>query len=149
VQVRRGVVSDAISHWTLVRALGTAKAAELLLLGRLYTGTDALAMGLVSEACAAGSVLPRAMEMANEISRDTSPLSVAFSKRILWAAADGDATLVDDLESEAHRVLMGGPDALEGGMAAFEKRPARWQSSLSRDWPTTGPFADDCPFVDP
>jgi len=149
VQVRRGVVSDAISHWTLVQALGTAKAAEVLLLGRLYLGTDAQAMGLTNECLPASAVLARAMEIAHEIAGETSPLSMAFSKRILWAAANGDARLVDDLESEAHRVLMGAPDALEGGQAAYEKRPPHWQSVLSRDWPTDGPFADESPFVDP
>jgi enoyl-CoA hydratase/carnithine racemase len=149
VQVRRGVVSDAISHWTLVRALGTARAAELLLLGELHMGADALAMGLVTECLPADAVLPRAMDMAHEIAQETSPLSIAFSKRIMWAAADGDAALVDDLESEAHRVLMGAPDALEGGQAAYEKRSPQWQSVLSRDWPTDGPFADESPFVDP
>ena len=38
VQVRRGVVPDAVSHWTLVRSVGVAAAAEVLLAGQLFRG---------------------------------------------------------------------------------------------------------------
>ncbi len=141
VQARRGVVGDAVSHWTLARAVGLARAAEVLLTGRLFTGPEAVAMGVASRALPAGEVLPFVMDTANEMVRECSPLSLAFSKRILWAAADTSAPAVDDLESAAHSVLMGAPDALEGGAAAFEKRAPQWTSSVPRDWPATGPFA--------
>jgi enoyl-CoA hydratase/carnithine racemase len=142
VQVRRGVVPDAISHWTLVRAAGVARAAEVLLTGRLFDGTEAVAMGAANRCLPAAEVLPAALELAAEMAREVSPLSAGLSKRILWAAADGDAALVDDLESEAHRILMGRPDALEGGRAAFEKRPPVWQSRTAEDWPAAGPFSN-------
>jgi acyl-CoA synthetase (AMP-forming)/AMP-acid ligase II len=45
---------------------------------------------------------------------------------------------VDELESEAHRILMGRPDALEGGRAAFERRDPRWTSTVA-DWPDSSP----------
>ncbi|MDO8389456.1 MAG: enoyl-CoA hydratase-related protein [Actinomycetota bacterium] len=141
VQVRRGVVPDAISHWTLARAVGMANAAEIVLTGRLFTGTDALRLGVASRCLPAAEVLSAVMELAREMAREVSPLSAGLSKRILWAAADGDMAHVDDLESEAHRILMGRPDALEGGTAALQKRPPVWQSQITRDWPTTGPFA--------
>jgi hypothetical protein len=40
-------------------------------------------------------------------------------------------------------VLMGRPDSLEGGSAAFEKRAPVWQSRVSRDWPAAGPFTEN------
>ena len=141
VQVRRGVVGDALSHWTLVRSIGTARAAEILLTGRLFSGGEAVGLGVASRCLPAVEVLVAAMSLAREMAAAASPMSMALSKRILWAATDGDAELVDDLESVAHQILMGAPDAMEGGLAAFEKRQPVWTSQVSRDWPTDGPFA--------
>jgi enoyl-CoA hydratase/carnithine racemase len=141
VQVRRGVVPDAISHWTLTRSVGTARAAEILLSGSLFTGADALRLGIASRVLPADQVLATTMEFAQEMAREASPMSLAMSKRIIWAAADGTMADVDELESVAHRVLMGRPDALEGGAAAHEKRSPSWTSKVTRDWPADGPFS--------
>ena len=141
VQVRRGVVPDAVSHWTLVRSVGTARAAEILLTGRLFTGAQAVELGVANRCLPARDVLSASLEMAQEMAREASPMSLAMTKRILWAATDGDVDAVDELESVAHQILMGRPDALEGGKAAFEKRPPNWTSDVERDWPTDGPFA--------
>ena len=145
VQVRRGVVPDAISHWTLTRAVGLAKAAEVLMTGRLFEGPEALRLGVASQCLPAPEVLPAALDLAREMAREVSPLSAALSKRILWAAADGLVDRIDALETEAHVLLMGRPDALEGGRAAFEKRAPQWVSSVREDWPETGLFAGRWP----
>jgi len=144
VQVRRGVVPDAVAHWTLVRSVGTARAAEILLTGRLFDGPEAVALGVANRCLPAAEVLPAARALARELATEVSPLSAGLCKRMLWAAADGDVDDIDRLESEAHRWLMGAPDALEGGRAALEKRPPRWRSSV-RDWPSEGPFASGWP----
>jgi len=39
------------------------------------------------------------------------------------------------LETRALHHSMGRPDAIEGGMAWFEKRAPRWRSSVRQDWP--------------
>ena len=145
VQVRRGVLGDAMSHWTLTRSVGTARAAEILLTGRTFLGTEAVGLGVASRCLPAAEVLPAAMELAREMAIQASPMSMGLSKRILWAAVDSSAAAIDDLESLAHQILMGAPDALEGGAAAFEKRAPAWTSQVSRDWPTSGPFAESPP----
>jgi enoyl-CoA hydratase/carnithine racemase len=142
VQVRRGVVGDALSHWTLVRSVGTARAAEILLTGRLFDGAEAVALGVANRCLPAIDVLSAAVALASEMAVQASPMSMAMSKRILWAATDHGVSEIDDLESAAHQVLMGQPDAMEGGAAAFAKRDPVWRSKVSRDWPTDGPFAD-------
>ena len=40
VQVRRGAMPDAYSHWTVLRAVGLARAAELLLTGKTFGGDE-------------------------------------------------------------------------------------------------------------
>ncbi|MCW2622558.1 MAG: enoyl-CoA hydratase [Frankiales bacterium] len=140
VQNRRGVVPDAVSHWTLTRAVGLAASAEILLGGQLFTGTDALRLRVASRVLPAEEVLPAAVSWAREVAREASPMSLALSKRILWAAADGSMELIDELESEAHRLLMGRPDSIEGGRAALQKRPPVWSSRVTEDWPAGGPL---------
>jgi enoyl-CoA hydratase/carnithine racemase len=141
VQNRRGVVPDALSHWTLTRAVGLAAAAEILLGGQLLPGSEALRLRVASRVLPADEVLPAALTWAREVARESSPMSLALSKRILWAAADGTMELIDDLESEAHRLLMGRPDSLEGGRAALQKRSPEWTSRVGADWPEDGPLS--------
>src|SRR5881628_721687 len=52
VFVRRGVVPEALSTWTLPRLVGMARAAELLLTGRILSAREALEWGLVSRVVA-------------------------------------------------------------------------------------------------
>src|SRR5690606_34223104 len=47
-QVRRGMVGDAASHWTLSRLAGRGVAADLLLTGRSVSGAEALALGIAN-----------------------------------------------------------------------------------------------------
>lgn len=134
VQNRRGVLPDLRSHWTLPRLVGHARAAELLLTGRMFRGVDAERWGLAAEALPAEDVMPRALELAQEIATHTAPLSVGLSKRLLWMHQP-DADEVDELERAIHLHLMGRPDAAEGVQAFLERRDPRWRGRLGTDWP--------------
>jgi enoyl-CoA hydratase/carnithine racemase len=135
VHVRRGVIPDAHSHWTVPRAVGFAQAAELLLTGRHFTAEEAVGMGLASRALPADDVLPAAVELARDIARNTAPLSVALSKRLLWSDPPLTAVETDRLETAMHRVVMGKADAKEGVMAFLERRDPDWTLSPTKDWP--------------
>ena len=126
VHVRRGVIPDAQSHWTVPRAVGFARAADLLLTGRAFTGGEAAELGLASRALPSGDVLPAALEIARDIAVHTAPMSVALSKRLLWASPELDREEVGYLETEYHRLVMGTPDAREGVLAWLERRDPRW-----------------------
>jgi enoyl-CoA hydratase/carnithine racemase len=138
LQTRRGVVPDAQSHWVLPRLVGAARAAQLLIAGRTITGSVAAQWGLANEAVAAGDVLATAMDWARDIADNVSPLSAAASKRILWRSLAATADEVDELEREAHLLLMGRPDAIEGGRAFVERRQPNWVSRVPDDWPFGG-----------
>lgn len=135
VQVRRGVLADAHSHWTLPRVAGFAHAADILLTGRHFTAEEAVAMGIANRALPPDAVLDAALEIANDIALNTAPLSVALSKRILWSDPPLTAAETDRLETEYHQVLMGREDAKEGVLAYLERREPRWTLSPTRDWP--------------
>jgi hypothetical protein len=56
-------------------------------------------------------------------------------KRLLWRALDMQVGELIELETKALHHSMGKPDAVEGGMAYFERRTPQWQSTISADWP--------------
>jgi enoyl-CoA hydratase/carnithine racemase len=137
VQNRRGVLPDLRSHWTLTRAVGHARAAEILLTGRLFSGTELAAMGAASRALPAVDVLPAAVALAHEIAVNTAPVSVGASKRILWMDPPPSGEEIDRLEREVHLHLLGTPDAREGALAFLEKRDPEWSLTVNDDWPDT------------
>lgn len=143
VQVRRGVMPDAMSHWTLPRLVGLANAADILITGRTFTGAEARDLGVASRVLPADEVLPHALEVAHDIAVNTAPVSVAVSKRLLWGTFAMSPTEVDHAETELHRHVMGAPDAREGVMAFLERREPQWSMSVGDDWPDEWPAPED------
>jgi enoyl-CoA hydratase/carnithine racemase len=131
-QVRRGVLGDAGSHWTVAHAASRAIAADIMLTGRTFSGTEAVSLGLASRALDADEVLPAAIRAARDIAENCAPLSAALTKRLLWMNASLEQAC--DLETRYHQVLMGGDDAREGPLAWMERRPPRWSSRVGEEW---------------
>ncbi len=131
VQVRRGVMGDAYSHWTLPRLAGMAAAAEILLTGRTFDGHEAKEFGLCSRVLPNDEVLPAALGIARDIAVNAAPLSVALSKRLLWESWGMTPAEVEARETSDHHLLMARPDAREGPVAFLERRPPRWTGRAS------------------
>jgi enoyl-CoA hydratase len=108
--------------WTLPRLVGPARAAELLYSGRLVSGAEAAAMGLVNRAVAPEEVLPAARALAQEFAA-CAPLANRAVKRAL-ARSEG-ASLSDQLGVEADHQAgsFQTEDVQEGLAAARERRP--------------------------
>ena len=135
VQVRRGVMGDAYSHWTVVRLVGLARAAEIMLTGRTFPGDELDRLGVASQVVAAAEVLPTALALARDTAIHAAPVSVAVSKRLLWESSELTADQVLHRETELHKHIMPLPDAIEGPMAHVERRTPQWKLRISRDWP--------------
>ena len=135
VQNRRGVFPDLRSHWALPRIVGFAKALDIMLTGRMFTGEEAAQMGLASRALPAEEVLPAALELAQDISANVAPISVGLSKRLLWSDAALSSEAVNEMERLIHLHVMGAPDAQEGPTAWVERRIPDWKLTLRDDWP--------------
>ncbi|MGW5106059.1 enoyl-CoA hydratase/isomerase family protein [Nocardia sp. NPDC004123] len=134
LQVRRGMIGDAYSHWVLPRVVGMSRAAELLLTGASFDGRRAFDLGLCSAVVPADQVLDATLEIAHDIAVNTAPLSVAASKRLLWSSFERDALEIGSIETELHIQLMDHEDAREGVRAFIEHRLPNW----------TGKAADLC-----
>jgi len=138
VQVRRGVMGDGYSHWTLPRIVGQSAAAEILLTGRVFTGNDMRELGVCRQVLPNADVLPAALELAHDVADNAAPLSVAVSKRLLWDSWNRSLPEIEHLETLLHHHLMAHPDAREGVTAFLERRQAEWQGSPTAqlpDWP--------------
>ncbi len=136
VQVRRGVIPDCMSHWTIPHLAGLGVAADLLLTGRTFFGREAPALGLARSAVPAESVLRDAMAIAADIAENVAPMSAAMCKRMLWATVINGYTprQVAALETQLHHRVMGSADAREGVAAFVNRRPPQWSSSVSTEW---------------
>lgn len=136
VQVRRGVLPDCMSHWTLAHLTNLGVAAEVLLTGRTFDGPEAVALGVASKAVPAADVLEHAVGMARDIATYVAPMSAALCKRLLWDSAINGYTprQVATLETQLHHRVMGTDDAGEGVAAFLERRPPGFRSRLSADW---------------
>ena len=135
LQNRRGVVADFAVEHVLPRLVGLERAFELLVRAQRLTGTEAGEWGLASRVLPAEQVLEAALEIARDMAENCSPLVMGLHKRMLWKALDMSLPQLIELETKALHHSMGSPDAVEGGMAYFERRPPRWESRVSADWP--------------
>jgi enoyl-CoA hydratase/carnithine racemase len=136
VQVRRGVIPDCMSHWTLAHLTNLGVAAEVLLTGRTFNAAEAVAFGVANKALPAAEVLDHALEMARDIATNVAPMSAALCKRLLWDSAINGYTprQVASLETQLHHRVMGTGDAREGVAAFLDRRSPRFSSLLSTDW---------------
>jgi enoyl-CoA hydratase/carnithine racemase len=141
VFARRGVVPEACSTWFLPRLVGIAQAAEWAYSGRVFSAEEARAGGLVSRVLAPEALLPAARELAREIADNTSAVSVALIRQMLWRMLGADHP------REAHRLDSLGMwhtgrslDAHEGVTSFLEKRPPRFAGRPSKDMPPFYPW---------
>jgi enoyl-CoA hydratase/carnithine racemase len=147
VFARRGVVPEACSTWFLPRLVGISRAAEWTYTGRVFSAEEALAAGLVSRVVAPEALLPAARELAQEIAQNTSAVSVALIRQMLWRMLGADHPM------EAHRIDSLGmaytgrsADAYEGITSFLEKRPPRFSQKPSTDMPPFYPWWPPRPF---
>jgi enoyl-CoA hydratase/carnithine racemase len=141
VFARRGVVPEAASTWFLTRLVGIAQAAEWAYTGRVFSAEEARTGGLVSRVVAPDELLPTARELAREIADNTSAVSVALIRQMLWRLLGADHP------REAHRLDSLGmwytgrsSDAHEGVTSFLEKRPPRFTGRPSKDMPPFYPW---------
>jgi len=133
--VRRGVLPELASHVILPRLAGLSKAAELLLSGRTFLGREAVEYGVASRALPAAEVLPAALELAVDIAANAAPLPVGIAKRLIWEGVGIDLAAWREREGKLFRFTTRHPDAREGTVAFFEKRPPAWTGSVTEEFP--------------
>ncbi|NNL67646.1 MAG: crotonase/enoyl-CoA hydratase family protein [Myxococcales bacterium] len=147
VFARRGIVPEACSSWFLPRVVGISRAMEWVATGRVFPAEEALAGGLVSRVLPHDDLLPAARELAREIAENTSAVSIALSRQLLWKMLGADHPMeAHRIDSQAIYAMGRSPDAYEGVQSFLEKRPPEFSMKASEDMPDFYPWWTPRPF---
>ena len=138
---RRGIVPEACSSWFLPRAVGISKALEWSLSGRLFSAQEAFEARLVSKLCKPEELMPAARALAREIADNTSQVSVALTRQMMWKMLGADHPMeAHKIDSRAIRASGASADAREGVTSFLEKRAAKFPNRVSKDMPKFFPW---------
>ncbi len=127
-EIRLGVIPGAGGTQRLTRAIGRARAMELILTGRRIGAAEAERMGLVTKVVPADETVDRALELAGRIA-EMPPLAVAAAKASVNATQGLSLARGLRFERDRFEALFATDDQREGMVAFLEKRPAVWTGS--------------------
>jgi enoyl-CoA hydratase/carnithine racemase len=147
VFTKRGVVLEACSSWFLPKVVGMSQALEWVISGRVFDAEEALAGGLVKKVLPANELLPTARALAKEFATNTSSISVALCRQMLWRMAGADHPMeAHKIDSAGIRTLGKLPDCQEGVVSFLEKRAPDFPMKVSKDMPDYYPWWEERAF---
>ena len=141
VFARRGIVPEAASSWFLPRIVGISQALEWCYSGRVFDAQEALRGGLVRSVHASGVLMSEAREIAREIAQNTSSVSIAMTRAMMWRLMSADHPMeAHKIDSRAIYRLSRGEDAKEGISSFLEKRAPTYPGKVSENMPDFYPW---------
>ena len=147
VFARRGLVPEAASSWFLPRIVGISKALEWTYSGKVFSPEEALSGGLIRSVHSSEELLEEAYKISNEIIENTSAVSVALTRQMLWKMLGADHPMeAHKVDSRAIYALGKGEDAKEGVNSFLEKRTPEFPNKVSEDMPEFFPWWKDRKF---
>jgi enoyl-CoA hydratase/carnithine racemase len=134
VFTRRGLAPESCSSWFLPRIVPIQQALEWVLTGRVFDASEALRGGLVRSIHPAAELLRVARNLAEQMSAETAPVSIALSRQLLWSML-GEPHPMSAHRAESRALLSRGTSAdVREGVAAFlEKRPPDFKDRVNGD----------------
>ncbi|HEV2531102.1 crotonase/enoyl-CoA hydratase family protein [Phenylobacterium sp.] len=140
VFARRGLNPEAASSWFLPHLVGVQTALEWCYTGRIFPAQEAHDRGLVRSLHEPDDLLPAARALAREIADNTSPISIALTRQLIWRMA-GAAHPMEAHRADSRGIQARGRsgDAREGVTSFLEKRPPRFPDTVSKDLPDIWP----------
>ncbi|TVY34057.1 2,3-dehydroadipyl-CoA hydratase, partial [Lachnellula subtilissima] len=126
---------------SLWRLIGLSKAMHLITTGSVYPATHPLLRELFTEIVPEDEVLPRALELARDIARNTSVVSTHLMKALMWRNP-GTAEGTHLLDSKILLELFDGRDKLEGIQSFLQKRSPKFEGTMLENGPTAWPWWD-------
>ena len=141
VFARRGIVPEACSSWFLPKIVGVSQALEWCMTGRIFDAQEALRGGLIRSVHPQGELIDAARGLAREIAQNTSAVSVAMTRAMLWRVPSGAHPMeAHKIDSRAIYRLSKGADAKEGVQSFLEKRAPAFPAKVSADMPDFYPW---------
>jgi enoyl-CoA hydratase len=125
-EINLGVMPGAGGTQRLTRAIGRARAMDLVLTGRTITAAEAAAMGLVSRLVPADETLEVALQLGATIA-GKAPVAVLAAKEAVRLAEELPLSAGLRHERRAFFALFASDDQGEGMAAFVEKRRPEWK----------------------
>jgi enoyl-CoA hydratase/carnithine racemase len=144
---RRGLINEGASSWFLPRIVGMGKATEWIITGKTLSAEEALTHGLVNEIVSPDELIPRARSIAADITQNTSAISVALCRQLLWKMQNAEHPIdAHKLESKTLLWSFKQADMREGVNAFLEKRTPHFTMKPGSDMPDFYPWWQDRKF---
>ncbi len=144
VFARRGITPEAASSWFLPRLVGMQTALEWCMTGRIFDAQEALERGLVRSVHPQGELMDAARGLAREIADNTSAVSAAMTRAMLWRLSAGPHPMMAHrIDSRAIYRLSRSSDAREGVASFLDKRPPAFPDTVSGDMPDFYPWWEE------
>ena len=138
---KRGIVPEACSSWFLPRLVGISQALEWTYTGRVFSADEALEKGLIRSLHEPEDLLPAARKLALEFADQTSSLSIALIRNMMWKMLGADHPVVaHNIDSRGVNAMGKSTDAKEGVASFLEKRPAIFPGKVSAEMPEFFPW---------
>jgi len=125
-EINIGVMPGAGGTQRLTRAVGKARAMDMVLTGRMITADEAFRSGLVARVTAPEAFLGEAQALAREIA-SKPPLAVRLAKEAVLKSFDTTIEMGLEFERKNFYLLFASEDQSEGMAAFVGKRPPRWK----------------------
>ncbi|HTQ84460.1 MAG TPA: enoyl-CoA hydratase [Pseudolabrys sp.] len=126
-EIKLGVIPGIGGTQRLTRAVGKAKAMDLVLTGRMMDAAEAERAGLVARVVPAASLMDEAMKVAETIANMSLP-SVLAGKESVNASQETSLAEGMRFERRIFHSLFATEDQKEGMKAFIEKRPPEWKN---------------------
>ena len=120
-EINLGVIPGAGGTQRLTRAIGQAKAMEMILTGRQISAKEAEAAGLVTRVVPPEHYLEEAKRLAQEIA-SKAPIAVHLAKQAVLKAEELPLSAALEFERNSFYALFASEDQKEGMRAFIEKR---------------------------
>ena len=120
-----GLVPDGGGTWLLSRAVGLARAKELIFTADVIDAAEAARIGLVSRVVPAAELAVATQALAEKIAAGP-PGVLKMAKHMVNRAASGDLAAALDLEAFSQGLAIASEDHQEGLRAFFDRRPPRF-----------------------
>lgn len=125
-EIKLGVIPGAGGTQRLTRAVGKARAMEMILTGKFYTAKEMFEAGLVTKVVPDDVYLDEALALAKDIAMKPT-IAVQLAKESILKSFDTPIEIGLEYERKNFYLLFASEDKFEGMKAFVEKRNPQWK----------------------